>query len=176
MRKDIQICCYWQVYQRIDHDMLGFCVIKTIVNIGAYVNGNILCHLPRRYNMKGCKTYLIIMIAWLCLPRIASADSAFRCGTQLVSIDDTRDEVIHNCGAPTSVDSWKEERILRDFRTIWNDDPRTESSEWNREPFLVKVQVKIELWTYNLVYYRLIRYLKFENGVLKEITTGGKGY
>lgn len=126
--------------------------------------------------MKVYETYLMVMIAVLCLPGMASADSAFRCGTQLVSIDDTRDEVIQHCGEPSSIDSWEEERILRDFRTFWNDDPRTERNEWNREPFLVKVQVKIELWTYNLGFYRLVRYLKFENGILKEITTGGKGY
>lgn len=120
--------------------------------------------------------YLIVTVAILCVSGSASADSTFRCGTHLVSVKDTRDEVIQKCGEPTSVDSWEEERIQRDFRTVRDYDPRTERYEWSREPFLVKVQVKIELWTYNLGPTRFIRYLRFENGILKEITTGDRGY
>lgn len=126
--------------------------------------------------MNGCDKYLIVIVTILCISGFAKADTALRCGTQLISIDDTRDKVIHYCGKPTSIDSWEEKRVLRDFRTFWDNDPRTERNELNREPFLSTIQVKIELWTYNLGFNRLIRYLKFENGILKEITTGGKGY
>lgn len=126
--------------------------------------------------MKTYGKYLILIVGILCVSGSASADSAFRCGTQLVSLEDTRDEVIQMCGEPTSVESWKEERIQKDFRTYRDYDPRTGRYEWYREPFLVKIQVNIELWTYNLGSTRLIRYLRFENGIIKEITTGGKGY
>ena len=126
--------------------------------------------------MKTYGKYLIVMVAILCGSGIANADSAFRCGTQLVSLEDTRDEVLRMCGQPTSVDSWEEERILRDFRTYRDYDPRTSKDKWYREPFLVKVQVNIELWTYNPGSTQFIRYLRFENGTIKEITTGGKGY
>ena len=120
--------------------------------------------------------YLTMIVAMLCIFGTASAGSTFRCGTQLVSIKDTRDEVLHMCGEPTSIDAWEEERILRDFRTFRDYDPRTGRYEWYREPFLVKVQVNIELWTYNLGSTKFIRYLRFENGIVKEITTGGKGH
>ena len=126
--------------------------------------------------MKTYGKYLIVMAAILCAAGIANADSAFRCGTQLVSLEDTRNEVLRMCGQPTSVDSWEEERILRDFRTYRDYDPSTSKYKWYREPFLVKVQVNIELWTYNLGSTQFIRYLRFENGTIKEITTGGKGY
>ena len=119
---------------------------------------------------------LLFSLIVLCSPGFAKADTSFRCGTQLVSIGDTRDEVIHHCGRPTSIDTWEENRVLKDFRTFWDYDNRTERNEFNREPFLVTMQVKIELWTYNLGFYKLVRYLRFENGLLKEITTGGKGY
>ena len=89
---------------------------------------------------------------------------------------DTRAEVIQKCGEPTFVDSWEEELIQRDFGAFRNYDPRTDRYEGYREPFLVKVQVKIELWTYNLGPTQFTRYLRFENGILKEITTGAKGY
>jgi hypothetical protein len=126
--------------------------------------------------MKTCGKHLIVIVSILCVSGIVSADSAFRCGTQLVSLEDTRDEVLRICGKPTSVDSWEEERMLRDFRTYQDYDPRTGRYEWYREPFVVKIQVNIELWTYNLGSTQFIRYLRLENGIIKEITTGGKGY
>jgi hypothetical protein len=104
--------------------------------------------------------------------------SAFRCGTQVVSIGDMRSEVSQMCGEPTFVDSWEEERIQRDFGTgtiRYYRDHSTGQRGWYREPLFVKVQVKIERWTYNLGSTQFIRYLRFENGVLKEITMGGKG-
>jgi hypothetical protein len=126
--------------------------------------------------MKTYGKYLIVIVAILYVSGSASEVSAFRCGTKLVSEGDTRDEVSHKCGEPTSVDSWEEERIQRDFGSVRHYDPRTDRHEWSRDPFLVKVQVKIELWTYNLGSTQFTRYLRFENGILVEITTGGKGY
>jgi hypothetical protein len=126
--------------------------------------------------MKTYRIYLVAIIAILCTSGIVDADSAFRCGTQLVSLKDTRDDVLRICGDPSSVDSWVEERILRDFRSVRDYDPRTGRDEWNREPFLVKVQVNVELWTYNLGSTQFIRYLRFENGIIKEINSGNKGY
>jgi hypothetical protein len=89
---------------------------------------------------------------------------------------DTRAEVIQRCGDPNFVDSWEEELIQRDFGAVWNYDSRTGRYVGSRAPFLVKVQVKIDLWTYNLGSTKFTRYLRFENGILKEITTGAKGY
>ena len=120
--------------------------------------------------------YAIVIIAILCVFRSVCANNAFRCGTQLVSEGDTRAEVIQKCGEPTFVDSWEEELVQRDFGAVPDYDPRTGRYEGSRQPFLVKIQVKIELWTYNLGSTQFTRYLRFENGILKEITTGAKGY
>ena len=126
--------------------------------------------------MKTCGICAIVVVAISCVLGSVGAASAFRCGTQLVSDGDTRAEVIQKCGEPTFVDSWEEELIQRDFGAVRNFDPRTSKYEGSREPFLVKVQVKIDLWTYNLGSTQFTRYLRFENGILKEITTGAKGY
>jgi hypothetical protein len=120
--------------------------------------------------------YGIVIVAVLCVFGFVTEASAFRCGTQLVSEGDTRAEVFQKCGEPTYIDSWEEERIQRDFGPVRNYDPRTERYEWSREPFLTKIQVKVELWTYNLGSTQFTRYLRFENGVLKEIKKGDKGY
>ncbi len=115
-------------------------------------------------------------MAVLCLSGSAGAETSFRCGTELISAGDTRNKVLQKCGEPTAIDSWEEERIQKDYRTIRDYDPRTSQYEWSREPFLIKITVKIELWTYNPGSTRFIRYLRFENGILKEITTGERGY
>lgn len=116
------------------------------------------------------------MLAMFCISVDCRADSSFRCGTQLVRLDDSRNDVIRKCGEPTSVESWEEERIQRDFKTGYEYAPGTTGDEWSREPFLVKVHVKIELWTYNPGPTQFIRHLRFENGILRDITTGAKGY
>ncbi len=119
---------------------------------------------------------IVMIVAILCVFVNVSESSTFRCGTQLVSIEDTRDEVLHMCGEPTSIEAWEEERIIRDHRTIRDYNPKTGRYEWLKEPFLVKVLVNMELWTYNLGSTKFIRYLRFENGIVTKITTGDKGY
>jgi hypothetical protein len=126
--------------------------------------------------MKLYGKYVVVIVTIVCIWGIAGADSSFRCGNKLVSLKDSRDEVIKLCGEPTSVDSWVEERIKRDRRSYQNDDPRTGNDGYYREPLIVKIRVNVELWTYNLGSTRLIHNLRFENGIVQEITTGGKGY
>lgn len=126
--------------------------------------------------MKWYGMYITVIATIVCICGIAGADSSFRCGNKLVSLRDSRDEVINMCGEPTSIDSWVEERIKRDYKTHRNYDPRTGNEEVYQEPLIVKIHVNIELWTYNLGSTRLIHNLKFENGIVRKITTGGKGY
>jgi hypothetical protein len=100
---------------------------------------------------------------------------ALRCGTRLVSEGDTKAEVVYKCGEPGQVESWEEERIMRDYQEPLYQSRYREYLRY-RDPFLVKEHVKIEEWTYNLGSSRLIRYLRFENGILRYIATGGYGY
>ncbi len=126
--------------------------------------------------MKVNGIYAIVFVALIWVFGNVGTASGFRCGTRLVSEGDTRAEVIQKCGEPTFVDAWEEELIQRDFGAVRNYDSRTGRYEESREPFLVKIQVKIDLWTYNLGPTQFTRYLRFENGILKEISTGAKGY
>ncbi len=100
--------------------------------------------------------------------------SSFRCGTRIVSPGDTASEVIYKCGQPDHVETWEETRVSRDFYKNIPGDPDT--PEFYREPFLVKEYVRVEEWEYNLGPTQFIRYLRFENGRLRRITTGGYGY
>ena len=142
-------------------------------------DGRVLLKKPFDMEGKQMKVngiYAIVFVAVLWVFGNVGAASGFRCGTRLVSEGDTRAEVIQKCGEPTFVDAWEEELIQRDFGAVRNYDSRTGRYEESREPFLVKIQVKIDLWTYNLGPTQFTRYLRFENGILKEISTGAKGY
>jgi hypothetical protein len=87
----------------------------------------------------------------------AEADS-FRCGDRVVLLGDTKAEVIIKCGDTDMKDS-HEENIIK------NIDPFTKQ----------KVTVVVDEWTYNLGPDSLIRILRFENGRLVDIKTGGYG-
>jgi hypothetical protein len=101
---------------------------------------------------------------------------AFRCGTQLISEGDTKYEVTHKCGDPANIESWEEERIQRDYGLRREYDSRSGRYSWYRAPFLVNEKVRIEEWTYNPGPTEFIRYLRFENGILTNISTGDKGF
>ena len=94
----------------------------------------------------------------------AGADS-FRCGTRLVSDGDPTDKVEALCGKPTSIE--RREVMQRPVR-------------WYRgRPYYTSydlVPIPVEYWTYNLGPNKLMRRLKFEDGLLVDVETLGHGY
>lgn len=95
----------------------------------------------------------------------AAPAQAFRCGTKLVHEGDTRAEVIAKCGEPAEMD---ERTVLR--RPVY----------WiHGRPYHLGyglVDVSIETWIYNLGPHKLMRRLRFEDGLVVEIDTLGYGY
>lgn len=81
------------------------------------------------------------------------------CDGQVVSIGDSKSEVILKCGEP----AWKD---IRQEETKERLDPGLEH----------KVYTTIEEWTYNLGPNRFVRILTFRNSKLVDIRTGGYGY
>ena len=101
---------------------------------------------------------------------------AFRCGGRLVFEGDSKAEVFYKCGEPDFVDSWEEERILSyAYRPLFRDGSWRYVHRGYSSPH-TKEYVKIERWTYNFGPSSFIRYLRFENGILKKIFTGSYGY
>ena len=97
----------------------------------------------------------------------------FRCGTRVISVGDFKPRVLAECGEPTYVEIWEEERIFRYFH---KPNYSHEDEKRYRKPFYVKEHVTLERWTYNLGAFKFVRYLMFENGKLADITTGEHGY
>lgn len=94
----------------------------------------------------------------------AAADS-FRCGTRLVTDGDSIDKVEALCGPPESIR--RREILQRPIR-------------WYRgRPYYLSyepVPIPVEYWTYNLGPNKLMRRLKFEDGLLVDVETLSHGY
>lgn len=71
-------------------------------------------------------------------------------------------DVLERCGEPAFVDAWEEAQGVLATRGDAVVGERT--------------TIRIELWTYDLGRNRLVRFVRFENGRVVRVTTGGYGY
>jgi hypothetical protein len=107
---------------------------------------------------------VVFLVAATSSASLAHAD-AMRCGTRLVRDGDSRAKVRQLCGEPVEIQTTT---ILR--RPYYNLNGR-----------LVYfgdglVEVPVEVWTYNFGPYKLMRRLRFIDGLIDEIETLGHGY
>lgn len=95
----------------------------------------------------------------------AAPAHAFRCGSKLVREGDTRSEVLAKCGDPVEV---ARSAVFR------------QPFVWIRgRPFHIGpdlVEVPVETWIYNLGPSRLMRRVRFEDGLVVEIETLHYGF
>jgi len=99
----------------------------------------------------------------------AKADRGLRCQGRLVTIGDTKAEVLEMCGKPDQVKQW-EEGHDRNFSQIYDYE-----KERYIAPKLIEGPILMERWTYDMGSNKFIRYLYFQNGELIKIETGEKG-
>jgi hypothetical protein len=112
---------------------------------------------------------LILFFSVLLFDNAAFADRHMRCQGSLVSIGDTKAQVLDTCGKPDKIDQWKE----------YHNDSMTQIYDYKTERYIAPQQVPnpilMERWTYNLGSTRFIRYLYFQDGELIKIKTGERG-
>lgn len=106
-------------------------------------------------------------------PAWARSVSRFECGSRLVSVGDSRYEVLAKCGEPSWRDAWEEERLERVGGVPYIDGSPYYAS---RVPIFTNVHVLIEEWVYNRGSSRFMRILRFENNRLINIEVGDYGY
>jgi hypothetical protein len=116
---------------------------------------------------------LVLLIFILTGASVASAQ-AMRCGSRLISEGDPADKVVTECGRPTSVDSWEEER----FDYFDRLPPSNQYREFERygNAYRVRVFIRVEVWTYNYGPSRFLDYVRLENGIVRKVYSGGYGY
>jgi hypothetical protein len=93
-----------------------------------------------------------------------NAGSAMRCGHKLVELGDYKGDVLALCGEPESVET----RTKIVSSTLHHPHRTLDLQQYE--------EIQIEEWVYNLGSSRLQRYLRFENGELKEIKSLGRGH
>lgn len=89
--------------------------------------------------------------------------AAMRCGTRLISEGDHAAKLLRYCGEP---DVTQAHRALRPYYSI------TGTTYY---PGLTE-EIWIEEWTYNLGPNRLMRVVRLENGVVRDVRHLGYGY
>jgi len=114
--------------------------------------------------MQTKKIATVAITAALIWAGAASADS-FRCGTKLMSDGDSTDKVEALCGPPTSI---QRRQILQS--------PVHYSNGRQYYGYYGVTEVVVEYWTYNLGPSKLMRRLRFEDGLLVDVETLGHGY
>lgn len=100
---------------------------------------------------------------------IAAASPAYadmRCGSHVITEGDTRSRVMAYCGDPTEIQSTSS--ILRRPVTWVNGRPYTVGDGF--------VEVPVDVWLYNLGPNKLMRRIRFEDGLVVQIDTLGYGY
>ena len=95
----------------------------------------------------------------------ASASDGLRCGSKLILEGDTRDKVQSLCGDPADVST---SNIMR-RPTYWRDG---RVISFGNE----LVETRVETWTYNFGPNKLMRRLRFVDGILENIETLGYGH
>jgi hypothetical protein len=106
----------------------------------------------------------VVLLALFLLSLPVAAES-MRCGSKLVTDGDTMDKVRQLCGEPSAISRTEIMRIPQ----VWiGGRPYAVSNE--------AVAVPVETWTYNFGKYKLMRRVRFEDGVLTKIETLEHGY
>ncbi len=120
------------------------------------------------------KSLAAVLLAMLIAIAAAPPAEAMRCGSRLVSEGDPRDKVLADCGPPASAEAWDEEQYEYFGRPP---DPR-QYREFERygSAYRVRAVVRVEVWTYNYGPSRFVDYVRFENGRVRRIESGGYGY
>jgi hypothetical protein len=112
--------------------------------------------------MKNLTTIIIIMFL-LTLPGLAEA---LRCDGRLVSIGDTKAEVMAKCGKP----------FLTEEKDVEITTVRKTPRKVRRGRVGASSTLKIEEWTYNFGSNRFMQTLTFEDSELKKIESGDYGF
>lgn len=110
-------------------------------------------------------TFSLLSCALAVLWAVPASADAMRCSGRLIGDGDTRAEVRDMCGSPADVQT---RTILR--RPFFNLHGR-----------LVHfgdgvIEVPVEIWTYNFGPYKLMRRVRFVDGLVEAIETLGYGY
>ena len=130
--------------------------------------------------MKYYATY-VSLVMLLLMTSVIHAEGGMRCGSRLISVGDSKADVLLKCGAPML----KEAVGLKEYSkridiplTSESNSIEKSTTEGNRDTAVVKrgetVTKTIDQWTYNQGTGKLLKILVFEGGELIAIKNGNR--
>jgi len=124
--------------------------------------------------MKKLTLLCMAICALLWSAAAVNSAQAMRCGSRLISEGDPKEKLVNECGPPTNIETWEEER----YHHYDAPPPAYLSREFERygSAYRVKVFIRVELWSYNYGPSRFMDYVRIENGTVRNIYSGGYGY
>ena len=123
-----------------------------------------------------------IFLGLILLFGIAESAIAFRCGHKLVSEGDYIEQVRDKCGDPMAIDTYT---IIREDRILYPGHyylPKhayphyAKEYDYGTRSRSVHIEIFVEEWLYNFGPRKLMRRLRFENGILRDIDELDHGY
>jgi hypothetical protein len=106
-----------------------------------------------------------ITLLLLLMASSASASDGMRCGSKVITDGESRERVLALCGEPAGVTQsyiMRQPSFSRNNRVVYYGSQLAE--------------VLVETWTYNFGPNKLMRRLRFVDGILEDIVTLGYGY
>jgi hypothetical protein len=104
-------------------------------------------------------------LAAACLSGAAARADSLRCGSRLVSEEDTREQVLAKCGEAAEVQHSSVWRVP----LVWIGGRRIRAGN-------DLIEVPVELWIYNFGPHKFMRRVRFEDGLVVDVETLGYGY
>jgi hypothetical protein len=127
------------------------------------------------------KTSLAALIVLIATMSMGERAMAMRCGNKLVLRGDHQAKILRYCGDPTHILQRAIYRSgpTRQFTSRHTGDRRVREALRDDEILISTrsiVEVLIEEWTYNLGPRKLMRVVRFENGIVTDVRHLGYGY
>lgn len=134
--------------------------------------------MPRKSQLPVRRAGLLCLVAGAAAMLIPDPALALRCGTRLVAKGDPQAKVLRYCGEPTSVQTRSIVRSGPTRQRFYDRDTDRLTSRSDEVLFFRRsyVEVIVEEWTYNFGPNRLMRIVKFENGLVADVKQLGYGF
>jgi hypothetical protein len=127
------------------------------------------------------KTCVLGLMLLVVIFPTSHAETSLRCGSSIISVGDSKADVLLKCGEPMlkeTVGEKEESRRVDIPLTSESSDRQSSAAADNSDPAVVRqkesITKTIEQWTYNQGSGTFLRILIFEGGELVQITMGNR--
>ena len=122
----------------------------------------------------------LLLLSLVAMSSIGYAEANMRCGSKLISLGDSKAEVLMKCGEPLLKEAVavREESKRIDIPLTSTPNVDSGSSTDDSDPAVIRrkesITKTVDQWTYNQGSGKLLKILTFEGGELVAIATGDR--